>query len=59
MRYVSLGLLLFAFWLALSGHYTPLLIGIGAVCSIVCVWRPNAWAPWTQKRIRRNCSCRR
>ena len=37
MRYVSLGLLLFAFWLALSGHYTPLLIGIGAVCSVLCV----------------------
>lgn len=37
MRSVSLGFLLFAFWLILSGHYTPLLIGIGAVCSIVCV----------------------
>ena len=37
MRTVSLGTLLFAFWLALSGHYTPLLVGIGVVCSIVCV----------------------
>ena len=37
MRSVSLGFLLFAFWLALSGHYTPLLIGIGAVCSLACV----------------------
>ncbi|MDX2201616.1 MAG: Na+/H+ antiporter subunit E [Hyphomicrobiaceae bacterium] len=37
MRYVSLGVLLFAFWLALSGHYTPLLIGIGAACSLLCV----------------------
>ena len=37
MRYVSLGILLFAFWLALSGHYTPLLVGIGGVCSVVCV----------------------
>ncbi len=37
MRSVSLGFLLFAFWLVLSGHYTPLLVGIGAVCSLVCV----------------------
>lgn len=37
MRTVSLGTMLFAFWLALSGHYTPLLIGIGAVCSLACV----------------------
>lgn len=37
MRHVSLGLMLFAFWLALSGHYTPFLIGAGAVCSFLCV----------------------
>jgi multicomponent Na+:H+ antiporter subunit E len=36
MRYVTLPIFLFAFWLALSGHYTPLLIGIGAVSSIAC-----------------------
>lgn len=34
---MSLGVLLFAFWLALSGHYTPFLIAIGAACSILCV----------------------
>jgi len=37
MRYFSLGILLFTFWLALSGHYTHLLIGIGAACTILCV----------------------
>jgi multicomponent Na+:H+ antiporter subunit E len=37
MRYISLSILLFAFWLALSGHYTPFLISVGAVCSIACV----------------------
>ncbi len=37
MRGASLGVLLFAFWLALSGHYTPMLIGIGLACSILCV----------------------
>lgn len=37
MRQVSLGLMLFAFWLALSGHYTPFLIGAGAICSLLCV----------------------
>jgi multicomponent Na+:H+ antiporter subunit E len=37
MRAISLGLMLFGFWLALSGHYTPFLIGVGAACSIACV----------------------
>lgn len=37
MRYMSLGVLLFAFWLALSGHYTPFLIAVGAACSALCV----------------------
>jgi multicomponent Na+:H+ antiporter subunit E len=37
MRYLSLAGLLFAFWLALSGHYTPMLIGAGAVCAVACV----------------------
>jgi multicomponent Na+:H+ antiporter subunit E len=37
MRYISLAFLLFVFWLALSGHYTPFLIGVGAVCSVLCV----------------------
>jgi multicomponent Na+:H+ antiporter subunit E len=27
---------LFAFWLALSGHYTPVLIAAGAVCAVLC-----------------------
>ncbi|MPZ55438.1 MAG: hypothetical protein GEU91_02860 [Rhizobiales bacterium] len=36
MRTVSLACFLFAFWLALSGHYTPMLITIGAVCAILC-----------------------
>ena len=27
---ISLGLALFSTWLLLSGHYTPLLIGLGA-----------------------------
>lgn len=38
MRYVSLGIALFAFWLALSGHYTYLFLGIGAACSLFCVF---------------------
>lgn len=37
MRHLSLGVLLFAFWLALSGHYTPFLIAVGAACSVFCV----------------------
>jgi len=36
MRVVSLAGFLFAFWLALSGHYTLLLIAAGAVCAMLC-----------------------
>jgi len=38
MRYLSLAGLLFAFWLALSGHYTPVLVTVGAVCAVACVF---------------------
>lgn len=37
MRYVSLAAFLFAFWLALSGHYTPILIAAGAACAAIGV----------------------
>lgn len=37
MRHLSLAAFLFAFWLVLSGHYTPMLITAGAVCSALCV----------------------
>jgi multicomponent Na+:H+ antiporter subunit E len=36
MRIVSLGAALFAFWLALSGHYTAFLVGLGAASAILC-----------------------
>lgn len=36
MRIVSLAGFLFAFWLVLSGHYTPALVAVGAVCAILC-----------------------
>lgn len=37
MRYLSLAGFLFAFWLALSGHYTLFLITAGAVSAMLCV----------------------
>lgn len=37
MRFFSLACFLFAFWLALSGHYTPVLVTVGAVVSVLCV----------------------
>ncbi len=37
MRYLSLAGFLFAFWLALSGHYTPMLVAAGAACAVACV----------------------
>ena len=38
MRIASLAIVLFAFWLALSGHYTPLLLGIGVLSTALCVY---------------------
>ncbi len=36
LRAFGLGAILFGFWLLLSGHYTPLLIGLGAAsCALV------------------------
>ena len=37
MRYLILGGVLFAFWLALSGHYVPMLIAAGAASAVLCV----------------------
>jgi multicomponent Na+:H+ antiporter subunit E len=36
MRTISLALFLFAFWLALSGHYTPILVGAGLASAVLC-----------------------
>ncbi len=36
MRALSLAIFLFAFWLALSGHYTPFLLAVGALTAIAC-----------------------
>jgi len=37
MRHLSLAGFLFAFWLVLSGHYTPVLVAAGAVSAVLCV----------------------
>jgi multicomponent Na+:H+ antiporter subunit E len=37
MRTASLAGFLFAFWLALSGHYTAVLVAAGAGCTLLCV----------------------
>jgi multicomponent Na+:H+ antiporter subunit E len=37
MRLISLGGFLFAFWLALSGHYTAVLVTAGAASALICV----------------------
>ena len=34
---ISLAVLLFAFWLGLSGHFTPLLIGLGIASTLLAV----------------------
>ena len=38
MRYFSLTAFLFAFWLALSGHYTPVLVIAGVACATACTF---------------------
>lgn len=41
MRLFSLAICLFAFWLALSGHYTPFLLVVGGLCVALCVFVAN------------------
>jgi multicomponent Na+:H+ antiporter subunit E len=38
MRTISLAGFLMAFWLALSGHYTPMLVAAGAASTALCVF---------------------
>jgi multicomponent Na+:H+ antiporter subunit E len=38
MRLASLAVVLFLFWLALSGHYTIFLMGSGAACAVLCAF---------------------
>jgi multicomponent Na+:H+ antiporter subunit E len=37
MRLISLTVVLFLFWLALSGHYKPFLLAAGAASAVLCV----------------------
>jgi multicomponent Na+:H+ antiporter subunit E len=38
LRRASLAVFLFGFWLALSGHYTVMLVGIGAMATAFCLF---------------------
>jgi multicomponent Na+:H+ antiporter subunit E len=38
MRPISLGVVLFAFWLALSGYLTAMLLAIGVASALLCVY---------------------
>lgn len=38
LRRISLAIALFAFWLLLSGHYTPFLLAAGLASSLLIVW---------------------
>lgn len=38
LRLFGLGAILYGFWLLLSGHYTPLLLGLGAASCILVVY---------------------
>ena len=37
MRHIAVAAILFVFWLALSGHYTPFLMTAGALSAALCV----------------------
>ena len=41
LRAFGLGVVLLGFWLALSGHYTPMLVSFGVGSSIFVVWVAN------------------
>ncbi len=38
MHYLFISVFLFAFWLVLSGHFTLLLLGFGAVSAVLVTW---------------------
>lgn len=38
MRFISLGSVLFLFWLLLSGHYSALLVGLGVASVSLTLW---------------------
>ena len=38
MRAIGLAIVLFAYWLALSGHYTPFLLAMGVLMALFCVY---------------------
>jgi multicomponent Na+:H+ antiporter subunit E len=44
MRLVALALLLFAFWLLLSGHYTAWLVGAGVITAVIVAWLGRRFA---------------
>ncbi|HEX7775241.1 MAG TPA: Na+/H+ antiporter subunit E [Parvibaculum sp.] len=47
-RSISLGTVLFGFWLVLSGHYTPFLLSMGVASTVLCVWiAARMWTPVT------------
>ena len=46
MRGISLAVVLFLFLLALSGHYTQLLLSIGLVSAVLC-----GWAAWRMRTL--------
>lgn len=37
MRHLSLAIVLFGFWIALSGNYTPMLVAIGLLSALLCL----------------------
>lgn len=37
MRYISLAIFLFCYWLALSGQYAPFMVVVGAASSLLCL----------------------
>ncbi len=38
MHYLLISIVLYLFWLVLSGHFNPLLLGLGAISALLSVW---------------------
>ena len=57
LRAFGLGLTLFAFWLALSGHYTPLLLTLGVGSCVLVVYLSHRMEAIDEEGVPLQVSC--
>jgi multicomponent Na+:H+ antiporter subunit E len=52
MHYLRVSLMLYLFWLILSGHFTPLLLTLGALSAML-----SAWLLWRMDKVDKTPVC--